>query len=249
MAIEKNLIIHAAQKTQMYPFRIWGFGEAIAMDALLGASRLLEIPDFSNFVYRNIGIWMAEKPELTPADHVAPGISLLSLYQHRGEDRLLTRARQLADLLMSLPESRAGVRYHRPDENDWSWVDCLYTDGPFLARLGNISSDSSLLRAAVDYVRSYLDALLDPSDRLFYHGRDEKSRKCSPYYWGRGNGWALMGLVDVLIELPDSADGYGEIKESLGGILHRIETLQDASGHWHTILDYPESALEPSVAA
>lgn len=243
-------IIRIATRTQLCDYKLWGFGEAVAMNALLKAAHKTRVPDLAHFVYRCMDLWMSEYPDNTsPSDHVAPGVALLDLYEERGERRLLDRAKGLVDHLLSAPRSASGVHMHVAGRPYGVYVDCMYTDGPLLSRFANVTGDRQYHGAAVDYVLKQIEALQDPDDLLFYHGRDERSQKRSRYAWGRGTGWALMGLVDLLIELPEDIEGRGQIQATLNGLVEKLVTLQDRSGHWHTVLDLEDSYLEPSVAA
>ena len=242
-------IIRIATRTQLCNYKLWGYGEAVAMNGLLAASRKTEVPDFAQFVYRCLDLWMVKSPEIAPKDHVAPGAALIDLYKDRDEKRLLDRAVDLAELLTSSPKSSSGVYMHDPERPHGVYVDCMYTDGPFLAKLANVTGQGEYRTTAIDYALKYIEAIQDPSDLLFYHSRDEKSQKRTRYAWGRGTGWALMGLVDILAELPAEITGRAAIQETLGKLVNKLVELQDQSGHWHTVLDYPDSYLEPSVAA
>ena len=96
--------------------------------------------------------------------------------------------------------------------------------------------------------REHALALSLPSRSLLFHNYDHGSGRQRGYGWGRGNGWAILGLLD-LVELlpPDSA----ERKEAIAEVSSRAATilsLQDASGFWRTLLDDRESYLETSTA-
>ena len=50
-------------------------------------------------------------------------------------------------------------------------------------------------------------ALGVPGKRLLYHNYEHGTGRRRGYGWGRGNGWALLGLLDLIEVLPDNCAG------------------------------------------
>lgn len=270
-ALTVQLLRAAADRAMQYPFKVWGFGEDICLRALQEYSRLTATPAAAEFVAGLVRPWCestvgsapdvrlanadhagpAPDVRLANADHVAPGVVILELYAATGDGVYLDAALQLGALYRSFPEV-GGVRVHRPDLsrlNDLIWVDCLALDGPFLARLAKISADESWSDLAIDTTLAYTRALRDPNADLFRHGYDTRTRSQSDCCWARGNGWAMHGLVDTILELP-----VGQLdRATLCSLLERqvaaVMRLQSPSGHWHTVLDDPTTPLESSATA
>ena len=46
------------------------------------------------------------------------------------------------------------------------------------------------------------DVLVDQDVPLLYRGHSEELSSHIGLLWGRGVGWALLGLVDMLVDLP-----------------------------------------------
>lgn len=239
-----------AARTAAYPYRGWGFGEAIAMRGLLAASRATGDPAPRRAVEDLFARWWADRRgRLMLADHVAPGAVLVLLA--RRDPRWQDAARALGALYRRFPQAD-GLPIHRPDLEAWAthvWVDCLYTDGGFLARLASLAGDVAWHDLAAAHTLAYVRALWDDAAGLFVHGYDAGARRRGTVHWGRGNGWALLGLLDLLRALPRAHRAW----EPLAAIVRRqiaaIVGLQHPGGHWHTVLDRPETYLETSVAA
>ena len=249
--IPPNLARSAVRNVMNYPFKVWGFGEDIALRALQEYSRVTGEPEGAAFVRDLVRPWCNQAKELVPADHVAPGAAILELFEQTGEDVYLEAARRLGDLYQSFSQVD-GVAVHRPDLADLStliWEDCLALDGPFLARLAMRSARYDLLELAVHTVLAYTAALLDEATGLFRHGFDVRSKKQSECNWGRGNGWAMHGLIDTLEVLPEDHPTFAALRALLHRQIQAVVRLQDQSGLWHTILDDADSPLENSTAA
>ncbi|MGE5549910.1 MAG: glycoside hydrolase family 88/105 protein, partial [Bacteroidota bacterium] len=128
------------------------------------------------------------------------------------------------------------------------WIDDLYMSCPFLVRWYEYTGARSFLDDAAGQVLRMADRLQD-RDGLFYHGYYERTKKHSPYKWGRGNGWAMVATVEVLSAMPaDHRD-----RDKLLTILRRqIEGLlphQTPSGMWRQVLDEPALWEETSCTA
>jgi unsaturated rhamnogalacturonyl hydrolase len=245
-----KILERVARRTEAHPYKGWGFGEAIAMLGLLAAAQVADAPYHRAFVVAQFERWRdARSGRLTFADHVAPGVPLLLLA--RDDARWMPAALSLAGLFRSFPRI-AGIPVHRPDLDDWAthiWVDCLYTDGPFLALLGRMSGDSAWYDLACEHALAYVSVLWDEPAGLFVHGYDAGGGRANAVHWGRGNGWALLGLLDLLRVLPRGHASWERLAAVASRQIIEMQALQDPSGHWHTVLDHPETYLETSVAA
>lgn len=220
------------------------------MLGLLAASRVTNDARYRRFVETQFARWhVVHGEDAVYADHVAPGVPLLLLA--RDDARLMQAALALGRLFAAYPATR-GVQIHRPDLpglNDHIWVDCLYTDGPFLALLGRMTGDAAWQDLAVQHTRAYVDVLRDPATGLFFHGFHAASGRPNTILWGRGNGWALLGLVDLLRFLRDEHPAKARLSSIVESQIAALVHFQDAGGHWHTVLDREDTYLEHSVAA
>lgn len=249
--IAPSLARAAADHLQRYPYKTWGFGEDVGLRALLELGDELDEPALVDAVARRVLPWARSAPPLTPADHVAPGAVLLDLVERHADEAALARALELGRLLTSFPVED-GVGVHRRDLDAWRdtiWVDCMALDGPFLTRLAQVTGDDRWADHGADALLGYAHVLQDDGTGLFVHGYDVGTHRPSPVRWGRGNGWALHGLVDTLANLPSEHLAASEARARLARLIVALYDRQDVSGHWPTILDDPTSPLEASVAA
>jgi unsaturated rhamnogalacturonyl hydrolase len=248
--VSDELISRVADRTMAYPYQAWGFGEAVAMRALLAAGRVTGDLRYRRFVTDQFARWRARRSaRLTYADHVTPGVPLLELAAH--DRRWMSSASALAELFRTCPR-RNGLMLHRPDLDWWSthiWVDCLYTDGAFLALWARHTRQPAWTDLAAQHVLAYVRVLWDAAVDLFVHGYDAATGQASPVHWGRGNGWALLGLLDFLRVLPRSHPAWPPLAHIVERHVRALLALQDADGHWHTVLDRSDTPLESSVAA
>ncbi len=235
-----------------YPFKVWGFGETIALRALWQVGPILHEPNYHEWVIGMLNRWLRREPRLQEADHSAPGIVLLDAYNATGDERYLSLALGLADYMAALPRDKSGAAFHRPTHPDFRhfiYVDCIEVDAPFLCRLAQITGESAYYDKAVEQISAYSGLLQDPASGLFYHQYDGESGQVNGAFWGRGNGWAMLGLLETLIRLPREHSGWDNLQGRLSRQAEALAACQLPSGDWPTVLDQPTTYAEGSLAA
>ena len=73
---------------------------------------------------------------------------------------------------------------------------------------------------------------------LYWHDRE------TPFYWGRGNGFAVLGLAETLTYLPQSHPLYADILLMYQKLLNGLLKYQDLSGCYHQVITLPGSYQE-----
>jgi rhamnogalacturonyl hydrolase YesR len=118
----------------------------------------------------------------------------------------------------------------------------MYMATSLLARVASQTADPRYARAIGRLLPEYTRILQRP-DGLFVHGPE------SPFAWGRGNGFAALGLAEALAYLPET---WPERETVLGIFRRQMEALighQSADGSWCEVVDEPESYQELTVTA
>ena len=246
-----DLVARMAAATSRYPFKRWGFGESIAIEALLAAG---DAP--GRWAADLVGEWATDHPPLAedPLAHVAPGVPLLLVAEQADAERasLLARAHELATVLATGLIGGHGARIHRPGLSGWEhevWVDCMHLDGPFLAHLFVVTGEDRFADLAADLLLSHSRVLQDERSGLFSHGFDDASGERNNVHWGRGQGWALLGLVDTLRHLPAVHPAQAEATDRLDALVRALATTEAEPGAWRTVVDAPDTYVESSVGA
>lgn len=233
----RRTLAQIADRTMATPIRVWGFGVGGALAGLVRVGELLDDSQYVDAVAELVAPSLTAAPD--PTDHLISVEALHGLAAVRPDIKIDDACERWMRAVLDAPHARAdGPRPHRPDLPSWSstvWVDCMHTDGPGLAALGKTD-------AAVTYAAEYA-AALQRDDGLFHHGYDVDSERGNGVAWGRGQAWALLGLVETLRVIDD--DG---LRLRLQRLAESIAAHED-DGRWHTIVDEPDSPIENSVAA
>ena len=251
-AAVRELVCRVAEKTMTYRYYHWDWGEAIAMEGLWLAAELTKTERYRAFVERMVRGWLAHSPDPWYPDHVGPGRVLVELWRGTRDTRFLSYATSLARHLSTLPRSRLGAFFHRPDLPDRAqlvWVDSMHTDAPFLCQLAVATADPQWFDSAAEHLLGHIHALQDPATHLFHHLYDEETGRRNGVLWARGNGWAMLGLVHCLELLPRSHPEYPAIKRSLESLAAAVVQAQDpGTALWHTVVNRPGTYLEGSAS-
>ena len=89
---------------------------------------------------------------------------------------------------------------------------------------------------------TYAEKLQRP-DGMFIHAMD------GPHAWGRGNGFALLGLTEALTHLPPGWSDRARVLEIYRKQVAALAKLQSEDGSWRQVVDEPASYRELTVTA
>jgi unsaturated rhamnogalacturonyl hydrolase len=258
----------AAEVLTRHPFAVWHYGDSIGFEGLLAASDLLGDPRFEAFALGAVKGWIPRAKPYRELDNTAPGHAICVLYERSGDEALLAAAGALAEHLCSrrklegvyVPFERAPLREPYggarltaeelrllDDPGAGVFVDCLHFDAPFLTHLGILSGTLALVDAGAEQALA-LVRLLQLADGSFAHFYLERTDATYGHGWGRGQGWALLGLLDVLDWLPPVHPARAALVEALQRLAAALAATQTADGHWGTPIDDAASFHETSTA-
>lgn len=126
------------------------------------------------------------------------------------------------------------------------WVDTIYYTALPLAKAYSLTGEERYAWEAMKQARLHARYLQDPRTALFFHDFDPERKIRTPGLWSRGNGWALIGLGEVLERLDPSLPGYDEVRSSYLSLVDAILPLRDSTGMWRIVPDNRSSHLETS---
>lgn len=259
----------AADLLCTYPFACWHYGDSIGFEGLLAAGDLLGDGRYEGFVHGAAKAWIPRAQPYREIDNTAPGYALCLLYERTRDEAVLAACLGLAEFLMGRRTLRdVYVAFERAplrvpygdatlppaeqalldDPGAGCFVDCLHFDAPFLTKLGRVANDERLVAAGAGQALATI-ALLQQPDGLFAHFFLERTAQTYGHGWGRGQGWALLGLLDVIEQLPHGHPAAGAISASLVRLADALVRTQEPDGHWPTPIADRSSFHETSTAS
>lgn len=243
MPTDLDLVGRIADRTADCPITIWGFGVGTALAALVRADAILQRPRLAARVADLIDpvLEVARRDVADPTDHLIAVDVLQAQLRARPSafDEVTALEQRFVRAVTKAARPTPGrPRVHRPDKSPWRttvWVDCMHTDGPGLIDLG-------LVAAAVE-VTEESARVLQRADGLFAHGYDVATGTNNGVAWGRGQGWALLGLTAVLARTNRSG-----LKDRLVRLMTALQR-HEHEGTWKAVVDRADAAVEPSTSA
>ncbi|MDR2922459.1 MAG: glycoside hydrolase family 88 protein [Treponema sp.] len=133
--------------------------------------------------------------------------------------------------------------------NDTLWADDLYMSVPFLCRYAAYKKDPSILDVAAVQFEGFKKYLFMEGKNLMAHVYDLKRNMNTGIPWGRGNGWAIFSLTELLMELPAEHPRRAFLLELFNKHAAGCLACQDNNGMWRQVLDMPSSYIETSCTA
>lgn len=118
------------------------------------------------------------------------------------------------------------------------WTDDMFTMSAVLSRAGNNAWTSRLTTMLTTWANK-----LQRPDGLFNHAQD------GPHAWGRGNGFALLGLTEALTRLPEAGSERAAVLAIYRNHVKALVKHQSDEGSWRQVIDEPTSYRELTATA
>lgn len=179
-------------------------------------------------------------------DDLLNGRILLLLYNVTGQEKYRQAAAHLREQLKTHPRTADGGFWHKQIYPAQMWLDGLYMGEPFYAEYASTFHEDADFDDIAKQFSLMERHARDPRTGLLYHGWDEARKQGwadpqtghSPNFWGRGDGWYAMALVDTLDYFPKEHPRRAELIASLQRLAAAIKKYQSPrTGLWYQVLD------------
>lgn len=267
-----HLLRRVAERLEQHEFKGWFYGDSIGFEGLVAAGDLLGVTTWQDFSRGFFRAWATRMEPFQPDDNTAPGHVMCEMVRRTGDEVLLNAVLKLAehlhlrrrvrgigitfeDTLRALRQPYGGVPLSPEDQEFMKdpgagiWLDCMHFDPPFYAHLGAIGAGPEWSKRAVDEILAYCDLLHDADLGMYHHYWLEKTQRSYIRGWGRGQGWALLGLLDVAAHADRSTPRYAEVVARAYDLADAMRRWQRDDGNWWAMVHEPESGPESSTAA
>ena len=122
------------------------------------------------------------------------------------------------------------------------WTDDMFMATAVLARSGARPGTNAISIPPRVCSSTYAARLQQPGG-LFHHAAD------GPAAWGRGNGFAALGLMETLTRLPPSHPSRAKLLEIYRRQMAAVRAQQAPDGMWRQIIDAPGAYREETATA
>lgn len=188
------------------------------------------------------------------ADDICVGQAYLLMHDKYKRPEMLAPTRERADWVVKHP-SKNTFRLDYGDTTTierWTWCDALFMAPPVYLHLYNTTGDKKYIRFMDKEYKATYDYLFSKPDSLFYRDWryfDQREANGRKVFWGRGNGWVLGGLVEILRGLPAHSKYRKFYQDLFVRMAQRIARCQGDDGFWHASLLDPASYPSPETSA
>ena len=204
--------------------------------ALIARARLGDVADVQRLAEPYVD---GSKDSLAhPSELVLGGhIVFTELARRTGDARYTAMVRKVADLGFDA----SGQMLEAMPYND-QFSDGIFMGTVIVAQAGALTGDSKYFDLADRHLR-FMQALDLRPDGLYRH------QPATDAAWGRGNGFAALGLALTLSELPHAHKGYAHALQSYQQLMAALLPWQTRDGLWRNVIDYPGAYPEFSATA
>nr|WP_246354451.1 glycoside hydrolase family 88 protein [Paenibacillus phytohabitans] len=222
---------HIEQCTRLHEYALWDTGRYGAPGINQQLALIDSLDDCGSF-----GAAMLAAHSVQPLPGAAGAAEYIARYIHGTQSR-----------------DEAGALYRTRGTTDFMqgtmWCDDLYMSTPFLVRYYQLTGNAEYLDDAVAQFLHYRARLFQPELGIMHHVYDYKFGKPNGVPWGRGNGWVLFSLTELLEILPEQHPQRPELLDYFLELCEGYLQLQDAAGLWHQVLTDAESYAEASCSS
>jgi unsaturated rhamnogalacturonyl hydrolase len=194
-------------------------------------------------------------------DQINAGKLLFGALERTGDSRYRKALDLLRGQLRTQPRTKSDGFWHKKIYPYQMWLDGIYMAGPFLAEYAQRFDEPLIFEDIVKQILLIEEHTRAEKTGLLFHAWDESKEQrwcnpatgCSQHFWGRGVGWFVMALVDVLDHLPREQAHRQDLIAILERTAQALVRVQDeATGLWYQVLNLPErkgNYLEASASA
>lgn len=199
---------------------------------------------------------------------VASGLGMAFLYRVTNEEKYKKVCEKIYADYLKIKRTKEGAVSHLPAHREL-WDDTVFMIGQFLMEMYKATNDPTYLDELFKQISLHREKLQDKNTGLWVHGFDEqkkghfsfgsqlnwadKTTGKSAEIWGRGNGWVVVTISDLLETMPATDPNRnvlaGYLKEM---IVHLPELQNKENGHWYQLTvrpTEPKNYMESSSTA
>lgn len=199
---------------------------------------------------------------------VAPTNGLAFLYRITGDEQYRTIAEQQFSDYMNIRRVENGGVSH-VNSGPELWDDTIYMIGVFFLAMYRATGDEQYIDELIFQYNAHKEKLVDSESSLWVHGWDQDEffvfdfcsqegwpdpeTGRSEHFWGRGNGWIVVTLSELVNTLDEDHPHWQYAADELAAFVNDLLPLQDeTTGHWYQLtanINAEDNFLESSSTA
>jgi unsaturated rhamnogalacturonyl hydrolase len=210
----------------------WYIG-AVALVARLKLGHLDEVRALVEPYVNGSKDSLARPNSLIMAGHIV----FTELARRTSDARYTAAVRKVGDLgFDATGQMRESMPYHD------GYSDSVFMGTTIVAQAGALTGDRRYFDMADRHLR-FMEQMDRRPDGLYRH------RNTADAAWGRGNGFAAIGLALTLTEMPRNHPAHAHARDSYRQLMAALLPLQTRDGLWRNVVDHPGAFAEFSGTA
>lgn len=165
--------------------------------------------------------------------------ALINVYKEDPREDYLEYMKQVADFFFNYDKNEAQKQGNKN-------IDQIYTKGVFMARMGTLTGEVKYYDYCVKQVLETDSLFYDPMTGLYSQYYYPPLNVTNNIKWLRGIGWAAIGIVNILSDLPKDHSGYPQVLRIFQKMVIGISAYQTKSGLWRHLADRADCFEETS---
>ncbi|MGG1513860.1 glycoside hydrolase family 88 protein [Paenibacillus oryzisoli] len=251
----------------------WNYPLGVTLYGLLQTGRELQRPDLIQYVIGHVqsctnlydySLWDQARygspainhqlVELNMLDDCGSfGSAMLEANREADDPTIRRLAHTIGHYILHSQERKEDGAFYRQRPGEYQentlWADDLYMSTPFLCRYYEMTGDLGCITDAARQFLLFKNYLFIPDHHIMSHVYDFKYETPTYVPWGRGNGWVLFSLSELLAVLPENHELRSELIDFFRTLAAGYLKLQGANGLWHQVLTDSASYEEASCTA
>jgi len=245
----------------------WAWGEGVLTYGIVRTADWSGDDEYKTWIKDYLQHHDDEDPSIEWSDHVSPAISGLYYSKYLDNNEYIyPLTEKVVNYVMTAPRTEAqsllrhfGTRWNQlPYSALWypdAWVDTLFHIVPTLKYYTQLTGDTSYLDEAAYQTETMVKNLQDPVTGLLAHAYDDfdKNEQTPAWnqneFWARGNGWALVSMMELLEDLDTNHNSFDTIKGQAQQLAQALAANQGEDGRYHTLLTKPGTYYETAATA
>jgi rhamnogalacturonyl hydrolase YesR len=253
----------------------WNYPLGVTLYGLFKSSRVIGSKETEDYIVRHMqscadtfeyALWDKQHyggatnvhTLLTSLDSLDDCGSFGSAFLEVGKDHEIRGMRRIADYVADFITNQQdrledGTFYRREmmhifHENTM-WADDLYMSTPFLCRYYQLTGDRQYIDDAARQFLGFKKRLYMPELKVMSHVYDLRRDMATGVPWGRGNGWPIFSLSELLAVIPENHELRPQLLQFFRDLCSGYLALQDEQGMWHQVLTHHDSYPETSCTS
>lgn len=182
-----------------------------------------------------------------PADDFTIGSVYADIYLKTQDEKVIASMISRLDSIIADPNkfSDDGWKTGWPPKYGWSWNGALFCAPPSWLKMYTCTGKRKYLNEMSIGFLTTSNRLYSPVDSLIYsrddfiwdrNGNGKKSLNGNKIFWGRGNGWVISSLTQMLTYLPGDFPERDEYKNMFVEMAAKLASIQGEDGMWRSSL-------------